>query len=203
MLSLQQLRWEMPDRLPFRDTKEGGAVQFVCSKLKDACAHLPSSNANACCKQGQHGWLHWKATLLYFIWHRRRVLWNNSSADSLRSKVIKMSTSPVDPRKRLRGGDENTNPPHGAYRRSSKDSLPVAIPGYTLEANAAALLVSERDFDCALAHTITSSRVLTAWVAFQMAHVDAEDSRTMSTWRARDRRHHCRSFPIVGRSIQV
>lgn len=62
----------------------------------------------------------------------------------------------------------------------------MAIPGYTLEANAAALLVSEQDFDCALAHTITSSRVLTAWVALQMAHVGVEDSRTISTWRAID-----------------
>jgi len=62
----------------------------------------------------------------------------------------------------------------------------VAIPGYTLEANAAALLVSEQDFDCAIADAITSSRVLTAWVAFQMAHIDAEDSRTMISWRVID-----------------
>jgi hypothetical protein len=97
-----------------------------------------------------------------------------------------MSTSPVDPRKTRRVDNEKIDPPSGAYKRSSKDCLPVAIPGYTLEANAAALLVSEQDFDSAIAHTITNSRVLTAWVAFQMAHVDTEDSRTISKWRVID-----------------
>lgn len=92
----------------------------------------------------------------------------------------------MDPRKTPRDCHENIKPPRGAYRRSSKDCLPVAIPGFTVEANAAALLVSEQDFDCAIAHAITSSRVLTAWVAFQMAHVDAEDGRIMSKWRVID-----------------
>jgi hypothetical protein len=95
-------------------------------------------------------------------------------------------TSLMDPRKTPRDCSENVKPPRGAYRRSSKDCLPVAIPDFTLEANAAALLVSEQDFDRAITHTITSSRVLTAWVAFQMAHIDAEDSRTTSKWRVID-----------------
>jgi hypothetical protein len=97
-----------------------------------------------------------------------------------------MPTSPIDPRKTPRDCHENVKPPRGAYRRSSKDSLPVAIPGFTLEANAAALLVSEQEFDCAIAHTITNSRALTAWVAFQMAHVDVEHCRTISKWRVID-----------------
>jgi hypothetical protein len=92
----------------------------------------------------------------------------------------------VGPRKTPRVENDKVNPPRGAYKRSSKDCLPVAIPGYTLEANAAALLVSEEDFDSAIAHTITSSRVLTAWVAFQMTYKDVEDSRTMSKWRVID-----------------
>ena len=91
-----------------------------------------------------------------------------------------MSTSPVGPRKTPRVENDKVDPPRGAYKRSSKDCLPVAIPGHTLEANAAALLVPEQDFDCAIANKITSSRVLTAWIAFQMAHIDAEDSCTMS-----------------------
>ena len=97
-----------------------------------------------------------------------------------------MSTSPVGPRKTPCVDNDKVDPPRGAYKRSSKDCLPVAIPGYTLEANAAALLVSEEDFDSAISHTITSSRVLTAWVAFQMTYKDAEDSRTMSKWRVID-----------------
>jgi hypothetical protein len=97
-----------------------------------------------------------------------------------------MDTAPMDPRKACRAVSDKVEPPRGAYKRSSKDCLPVAITGYTIEANAAALLVSEEDFDCAIAHTITSSRVLTAWVAFQMAHIDVEDSRTMSKWRVID-----------------
>lgn len=98
-------------------------------------------------------------------------------------QVSTMSTSPVDPLKTPRVDNDKVDPPLGAYKRSSKDCLPVAIPDYTLEANAAALLVSEEDFDSAIAHTIRSSRILTAWVAFQMAHTDAEDSRTISKWR--------------------
>lgn len=92
----------------------------------------------------------------------------------------------MDPRKTHRDCNNNAKPPRGAYRRSSKDCLPVAIPGFTLEANAAALLVSEQDFECAIAHTITSSRVLTAWVAFQMALVDGEEGRTTIKWRVVD-----------------
>ena len=97
-----------------------------------------------------------------------------------------MSTSPVDPRKTPRVDNDKVDPPRDAYRRSSKDCMPVAIPDYTLEANAAALLISEEDFNDAIAHTITSSRILTAWVAFQMAYIDAKDSRTISNWRVID-----------------
>ncbi|GAB7336062.1 hypothetical protein MBLNU13_g08874t1 [Cladosporium sp. NU13] len=97
-----------------------------------------------------------------------------------------MSTSPVDPRKMPRVDNDKDDPPRGAYKRSSKDCLPVAIPGYTLEANAAALLVSEQDFNSAIAHTITNTRVLTAWVPCQMTYTDAGDSRTISKWRLID-----------------
>jgi len=97
-----------------------------------------------------------------------------------------MSTSPVGPRKTPRVDNYKVDPPRGAYKRSSKDCLPVAIPDYTLEANAATLLVSGEEFNSAIAHTITSSRILTAWVAFQMAYIDAEDSCTISKWRVID-----------------
>lgn len=97
-----------------------------------------------------------------------------------------MDTLLMDSRKARRVDSDKVDPSRGAYKRSSKDCLPVAIPGHTLEANAAALLVSEQDFDCAIANKITSSRVLTAWIAFQMAHIDAEDSCTMSKRRAID-----------------
>lgn len=92
----------------------------------------------------------------------------------------------MDPRKTPRVDNDKVDPPRDAYRRSSKDCMPVAIPDYTLEANAAALLISEEDFNDAIAHTITSSRILTAWVAFQMAYIDAKDSRTISIWRVID-----------------
>jgi hypothetical protein len=92
----------------------------------------------------------------------------------------------VDPRKSLHNRNDNATPPHGTYMRSNNNCPPVAIPDYTPEANAAALLVSKQDFDCAIAHTITSSKVLTAWVAFQMAHIDVEDSRTRLQWQVVD-----------------
>ena len=107
-------------------------------------------------------------------------------ASYARSLEQYFDTPPMDPRKARRVDSDKVDPPRGAYTRSSKDCLPVAIPGYTHEASAAALLVSEQDFDCAIAHTITSSRVLTAWVAFQMAHIDVEDSRTTNKWRVID-----------------
>jgi hypothetical protein len=92
----------------------------------------------------------------------------------------------VDPRKSPLARNEIAAPPRGVYRRSNNNCPPVAVPNYTLEANAAALLVSKQDFDCVIAHTITSSRVLTAWVAFQMAHIDAEVSRTTIQWQVVD-----------------
>lgn len=97
-----------------------------------------------------------------------------------------MSTSPVEPRKMPRVDNDKDDPPRGAYKGSSKDCLPVAISGYTLEANAAVLLVLEQDFNSAIAHTITNTRVLTAWVPCQMTYTDAGDSRTISKWRLID-----------------
>jgi hypothetical protein len=95
-------------------------------------------------------------------------------------------TASKDPRKPPYDGNDTTTPPCGTHRRSNKECPPVAVPDYILEANAAALLVSKQDFDCAIADATTSSRVLTAWVAFQMAHIDAENSRTMISWRVVD-----------------
>lgn len=76
------------------------------------------------------------------------------------------------------------SPPRGSYLRSHEDAPPVAVPSCTLASHAAALLVSEKDFEHGMSKIISNSSVLTAWFTFQAfcGHVDC--SRTICQWKS-------------------
>lgn len=76
-----------------------------------------------------------------------------------------------------------TTPPLGCYIRSITGVPKVAIPSYTLESNANALLVSGKDLELAIKDIIVNSRVLKAWFAFQIACKDIDVRRSMCSWQ--------------------